>query len=64
MSEPRQTEQKLSTERGPQPGTLAWLSRMKSIAHEINHAAAHENWYVVEIKAHELAIMCEMRRGR
>jgi len=34
------------------------------LVNEIEYARSQENWYVVEIRARELAIMCEMRRTK
>lgn len=46
------------------PGCTPWLDRMDELTNEIQNARAQGNWYVVEIRARELAIMCEMRRTR
>lgn len=55
-----------STERRPSmvPQNAIWTQRMKDLVAEIEYAHSQQNWYVVEIKAQELAIMCEMRRTK
>lgn len=46
------------------PQNAVWTQRMKQLIDEIDYARVQENWYVVEIRARELALMCEMRRTK
>jgi len=47
-----------------EPRNTAWTDRMKALVDEIEAARVRGNWYVVEIRAAELVIMCQMRRTR
>lgn len=48
------------------PGNQVFFDRMQAVAHEIwmETTGPNINWHVVELKANELATMCQMRRVR
>jgi len=54
----------LTTDAKLVPQNAVWRVRMTELVREIENAHSQDNWYIVEIRARELAIMCEMRRTK
>ena len=48
------------------PGNQVFIQRMEAVAHEIwmETTGPNANWDLVELRANELATMCQMRRVR